>query len=287
MLNHMIMIQTPLNHIEELLINDIPPKLFSYLPDKWEKIGDILIIKLNKNLKKYSKIIGEKYAEILKCKTVLNDIGGILGKYRVPKTEIIFGSENTVTIHKENSIKYKLDVQKIMFSSGNMYERKRMANISNKNEIVVDLFAGIGYFTLPLAVYSKPKKIYSCEINPIAYEYLCKNISLNNVTSVVEPIFGDNRKFAPKNVASRVIMGYIGNTHRFFPTAIECLKNGSGNVHYHDVFPDKLVPNKPLKIFKEISEKYNLKINLLNYKCIKSYAPGVSHIVFDIDIGDL
>jgi len=33
-----------------------------------------------------------------------------------------------------------------MFSSGNMDERIRMSMISDKNEVVVDLFAGIGYF---------------------------------------------------------------------------------------------------------------------------------------------
>ncbi len=61
-----------------------------------------------------------------------------------------------------------------MFSSGNMNERIRMSNISKPNEVVVDLFAGIGYFTLPIAVYSKPKKIYACEKNPISYDFFVK-----------------------------------------------------------------------------------------------------------------
>jgi len=61
-----------------------------------------------------------------------------------------------------------------MFSSGNMDERIRMSMISDKNEVVVDLFAGIGYLLCRMAVYSKPEKIYACEINPVAYDYLAK-----------------------------------------------------------------------------------------------------------------
>ncbi|MCK5112822.1 MAG: hypothetical protein KAQ84_04705, partial [Thermoplasmatales archaeon] len=155
LLNHVVMIEAPLNQIKRLLSNEIPSELICCLPDRWEKIGDVLTIKLNGNLKNYQEKIGKKYAEILHCKTVLNDVGGISGTYREPKVGILYGSKNTETIHKENGIRYKLDLQKIMFSSGNMDERKRMANISNKNETVVDLFAGIGYFTIPMAVYSK------------------------------------------------------------------------------------------------------------------------------------
>ncbi len=286
LLSNIAMIETPLSQIKKLLSNEIPSELICCLPDKWEKIGDVLTVKLNESLRKYQEKIGERYAEILHCKTVLNDVGGISGTYRKPKVEILYGSKNTETIHKENGIRYKLDLQKIMFSSGNMDERKRMANISNKNETVVDLFAGIGYFTIPMAVYSKPKKIFSCEINPIAYEYLCKNIVLNHVTSVVKPLLGDNRSMAPKNIADRVIMGYIDDTYRFLPTAIDCLKNGTGIIHYHDVFPNELIPEKSLKFVQEISKKYDTNAKLLKYNYIKSYAPGVSHVVFDIKIGE-
>jgi len=280
------MIETPFDQIKKLLLNEIPSELVNYLPNKWEKIGDVLIIKLSDRFKKYKQKIGEIYAKTLHCKTVLQDIGGISGIYRKPTVDIIYGSKNTETIHKENGIKYKLDLQKIMFSSGNIDERKRIANISNKNEIVVDLFAGIGYFSLPIAVYSKPKKIYSCEINPIAYQYLCKNIVLNHVTSIITPLFGDNRKTAPKNVANRVLMGYIDNTQRFLPTAIKCLKNCTGIIHYHDIFPNNLIQEKILKIIKKITKKHNTDTKLIKYKNIKSYAPGIDHIVVDILIGD-
>jgi tRNA wybutosine-synthesizing protein 2 len=278
--------KNPYQEIKIFLSEKIPTNLIDIIPIKWEKIGDVLIIVLESELEKYKFIIAEKYAEVLNCKTVLNDVGGILGELREPQVEIIFGDKETITIHKENGIKYKLDPQKIMFSSGNMDERIRIAKISNESEIVVDLFAGIGYFSLPIAVYSKPKKIYACEKNEISYKYLCENIILNNVLDKVQAFKGDNRIVAPKNVADRVIMGYIGDTYKFLPTAFNCLKDCRGIIHYHEKYPDKIVPEKPLEQIQKIADDFERSINLLKLKKVKSYAPGISHFVFDLRIED-
>ncbi len=280
------MIEKPIQKIKDLLQKKIPFELIKLIPEKWEKIGDIVTIKVDKKLENYGEIIGKTYCEVLHCKTALNDFGGISGTYRKPNVKLLYGSKDTETVHKENGIRYKLDAQKIMFSSGNMDERLRMAKISNKNETVVDLFAGIGYFTLPMAVYSKPKKIFSCEINPVAYDYLCKNIVLNHVTKIVDSLLGDNRNVAPKNVAGRVIMGYFEDTEKFLPTAFDCLKNCTGIIHFHNVCSDELIPEKPLKVIEETADKYKKNIELLTHRVIKSYAPGVSHIVLDIQVGE-
>jgi tRNA wybutosine-synthesizing protein 2 len=276
----------PYEKIKKKVTNIIPPHLIDKIPKKWEKIGNVLLFKLPSEFNNYKNEISKIYAQVLKCKSVLNDIGGIEGVYRIPKVELIFGSNNTETIHIENGIKYKLDPRKIMFSSGNMDERLRMSNISNENEVIVDLFAGIGYFSIPIAVYSKPKKIFSCEINPISFDYLCKNIVLNHVTSIIEPLKGDNKNTSPTNIANRVILGYFGDTKKYLPLAFKCLKNKSGVIHYHDIFSDDIVQFNPLKIVDDIAKKYKIKTKCLKYRNVKSYAPGISHYVFDIKIGE-
>jgi len=279
------MIETPFDQIKKSLLKKIPQDLIIKIPDKWEKVGDIGIIKLPSLLENYSYTIGKSFAEILQCKTVLNDVGGITGIYREPENKIIYGSNDTITIHKENDIRFKLDPQKIMFSSGNMDERIRMATISNKKETVVDLFAGIGYFTLPMAVYSKPKNIFACELNPVAYNYLCENIVLNDVSNIVTPIKGDNRDVAPKNIADRVVMGYIEETYEFLPIAIKCLKGKKGIIHYHEVCPDESLPDRLLINIDRVAEEFNRKAELITYKHVKSYAPGISHVVLDVRLG--
>jgi tRNA wybutosine-synthesizing protein 2 len=276
--------ERPFDAIKENLSEEIPAELVKKIPNKWEKIGDVLIIVIPTFLDKYKKIIGETYADVLKCKSVLNDHGGISGEMREPNVELIYGSNDTETIHFENGVRFRLDPQKVMFSSGNMNERIRMATISKPDEAIVDLFAGIGYFTLPIATHSSPKIVYAIEKNPVAYNFLCKNISLNNVSNVVDPIMGDNREVAPENVADRVVMGYFGATIRFLPTAFRCLKDGSGMIHFQDKFPDDDVPNIPIEHINNEARKFGLIVDLQNHIKVKSFAPGISHYVFDLGV---
>ena len=276
--------QTPFESIKKTLSLVLPSGVMSRLPDKWEKIGTVVTIKLPDKLKQYQEIIGKVYAEVLGCTTVLNDVGGISGVYREPVVEIISGASITETIHTEYGIRFKVDPQRIMFSSGNMAERRRMATISNRHETVIDLFAGIGYFTLPIAVYSKPKKVFACEINPLAYRYLCTNVVLNHVTDVVEPLLGDNRKIAPKDCADRVILGYLKEPQMFLPVGLECLRNQSGVLHYHEVVPAELIPELPLKHIETAAKNYHRSVELLKVNVIKSYAPSINHVVLDARI---
>ena len=287
LITQLIMSKTPLIEIKNNISGLIPDDMIQYIPKKWEKIGDILILKIEKSLKNYEKIIAENYACVLKCKAVFKDTGGISGSFRKPSVKWLYGSKDAVTVHWENNIRYKLDISQLMFSSGNMDERIRMANISNENETVVDLFAGIGYFSIPMAVYSNPKRIYACEINPLAYKFLCENILLNDVSDIVRPILGDNRDVAPKNVADRVILGYLDYTYIFLKTAFSCLKNSRGIIHYHVKFPDTLIPNKPFEEVENKIKQFKKKAVLMNFKKVKSYAPGISHVVLDIKIEDL
>ncbi len=276
--------KTPLEKIKKQLEKKIPSHLVEKLPTKWEKIGDVLVFSLNSHLEKYKIEIAKVYCEILKCKSILQDVGGISGELREPKVKLIYGEKNTETTHKENGVKFKLDPEKVMFSSGNMNERIRISNITNSEETVVDLFAGIGYFTLPIAVHSKPKKIFACEKNPKAFYYLKKNILLNHVSDIVEPLKGDNRYIAPKNVADRVVMGYFGNTIDFIDTGINCLNDKCGIVHLHDKFSEKNIPDIEFEKIKQKIREYKRDVNLLKCNHVKSFAPGISHYVFDLEI---
>ena len=149
---------------------------------KGKLIGDILVVKK----------VPDNLDEIIKLPYInkIVKLGQIHGQKREPEVEMIYG-EGTETIHKENYCKFKFDVSRIMWSKGNTGERLRMSKIPEDNETIIDMFAGIGYFTIPMAVHSNPKKIFSIEINPVSYDYLCENIKLNKVENTVEPILGD------------------------------------------------------------------------------------------------
>jgi len=239
---------------------------------KGKVIGDILVIKGDiENPEKLLETPGVN--RIVK-------LGRISGLKREPDVEMIIG-EGTETIHRENKCSFKLDVSRIMWSKGNTTERKRMSTIVKQGETVVDMFAGIGYFSIPIAVHSKPAKIYSIEINPISYGYLCENVHLNKVEGVLEPILGDCREIAPLGIADRVLMGYIGNTNEYLDVAIDVLKEG-GIIHYHESVPDKLKFTRPVDRINEAAIASGREmVEILNKRIIKPYSPGVYHVVVD------
>ena len=274
--------KNPFKQIRDNLTSVLSEEELNELPNKWEKIGDVLILDLAEDLSDNEEKIAEVYADVLSCKSVLKNEGKISGQLRKPAVTYIYGDENTVTIHKENNVLYKIDPAKVMFSSGNMDERIRMGNIVEPGEIVVDLFAGIGYFSIPMAVHGKAKKIFSCELNPIAYSYLKENIVLNKVSDIITPLVGDNRNVAPKNVADRVLMGYFGNTHTYLPLAFQCLYFQNGIIHFHDRFPDENVPDLPMSYIEKQARSAHRDAELMQIKKVKSVAPGISHYVLDV-----
>jgi tRNA wybutosine-synthesizing protein 2 len=260
----------------------IPEELKAFLPKKWELLGDVLLMKIPDELADLKREIAQEYAAELQAKTVCLDLG-IEGELREPKVELLFG-EKTETIHKENGVKFKLDVAKLMFSSGNIDERIRMATVARKDEIAVDMFAGIGFFSLPMAVHSKPKKIYACEKNPVAHHYLEENVKLNSVEDIVFPVLGDNRDFVENNIADRIVMGYLEDTHAYLSKALDILKEDGGIIHYHEKCPNELLKERPIEKVREELAKRRRDIESMEMRKIKSYAPGVSHVVLDIKV---
>ncbi|MFP3872177.1 MAG: class I SAM-dependent methyltransferase [Candidatus Natronoplasma sp.] len=256
---------------------DLPEKEKEILPNRWEMIGEVLLIKLPEELHGKKEEIGGAYAEVLGAKTVMLQ-GGIEGRKREPKVEKIYGKE-TETVHLENGISYKLDTADIMFSSGNIDERIRMAEVVEEGEVIIDMFAGIGYFSLPMAVHGDPDKVYALEINPTAFHYLRDNIKLNGVEKIVEAWHGDNRDFSFKG-ADRVVMGYLHETWKYLDKAVGFIED-EGTIHYHTTCLDSDFPEG---VKEELEDDLDEDFEILTIKKIKSYAPHVFHAVADVRV---
>lgn len=263
--------------MEQILAEvEIEEDLKEYLPRKWELLGDVLVMRFPEPLENEKEAIATKYAEVLGAKTVCEEVDTISGTYRTPNLEVLIGQE-TETVHKENGVLYKMDVSEVMFSSGNIDERVRVAELDCESETIVDMFAGIGYFSLPLAVHGSPSRVFACEINPVAYHYLNENIALNGVEGTITPIMGDNRDFQAEGIADRVLMGYVDHTERFLPKALELVREG-GVVHYHNTFPTDSLEESCMR---DLHEYVGNGHEVLRIREIKSYAPGISHAVID------
>ena len=144
--------ELPKENLIQILENKLPPNLLAMLPQALDVIGDIAIIDIPPELKSRENIIGEAILQTHRnIKTVLAKAGAISGTYRVREYDFIAGEQKTQTIHKEFGCQYHVDVAKAYFSPRLSHEHERVASLVQKGETVVDLFAGVGPFSVLIA----------------------------------------------------------------------------------------------------------------------------------------
>ena len=257
------------------------PGLADIAPKRWEYVGDIVILRLDEGCLPYKREIGKAYAEVLGAKTVCADVKGVSGEFRRPSMEVLYGTD-TEAVRLENGIRYRFDVTKVMFASGNTDERMRMRRLDCSGETVVDMFAGIGYFTLPLVKFSGARRVFACEKNPESYRYLIENVEGNDVSDIVVPILGDNRDIPGKAFADRILMGYVQTTSEFLPAALRMIRPG-GVIHYHDTFYVGERDARIKEIFDAACGDGGYRVEAVRE--VKSFAPSVSHYVADVRVG--
>ncbi len=260
----------------------------SRIPGSFQVIGGISLLKFPRNARVSAKEklkISEALMKILPNVRTVCEVSGIVGELRKPKIRFLSGDRSFRTIHKEHGIFYAIDVSKAMFSKGNLFERQRLICQIKPGESIIDMFAGIGYFSLGLARFSKAGRVISIEKNPVSFRYLKKNIELNHINNII-PIKGDCRSISKQRayvgIADRIIMGYLPRTYKFLPHAFRFAKPGC-IIHYHDTFLASELWKKPQKILETAARKAGYKIKILKKKKVKSFAPNVWHIVIDFE----
>ncbi|UCG95338.1 MAG: class I SAM-dependent methyltransferase family protein [archaeon] len=241
---------------------------------KYQKIGDIIILN-RKDMETAERLLSYQP----NTKTVMYRASSIFGRFREPKLKKLAGN-GTVTVHREHGCSFKIDVEKIMWSKGNHRERVRLINKVEKGEVIVDMFAGIGYFSIPLAKKSKAGRIYAVELNPVAFSYLLDNIRLNR-TRKITAINADSGKVDIPEKADRVLMGLLPSPRDFMPKALELARKG-GMIHYHGL--DGEEPDNLWQEVREACRKKKAKCELAGKSRVKSWNPKKWHWVLDVRI---
>lgn len=258
----------------------LPPGLAEQAPAKWERHGGVLVLRLPEALLPHGATVARAYADVLGLRTVLHDPEGVSGELREMRAVPLLG-DDPVALTVENGVKYRFDASRIMFSSGNVAERMRMARAPARGETVVDMFAGIGYFTLPLAVHARPARVHALEKNPLSHRWLVENVALNGVQGVVEPWLGDNRDFPHEGLGHRVLMGYFPHAERFLPKALRLLRPEGGVLHYHNTAPADHWAAEMTRQLVDAAMERGWAAEVLQARVVKTYSPGMVHAVLD------
>ncbi|MEM1659591.1 MAG: class I SAM-dependent methyltransferase family protein [Candidatus Bathyarchaeia archaeon] len=275
--------------IMDLLADKLPPHLLASLPRAIDFVGDIAIVEIPPELDSYKAEIGEAILNVHKnVRTVLAKAGAISGVYRTRKYEVIAGETKTETIHKEYGCRYHVDVTKVYFSPRLSYERYRIAQLVRGGETIVDMFAGVGPFSILIAKKHANVKIYAIDINPNAIALLERNVRLNRVDARVYPILGDaglviEQKL--KGVADRVIMNLPEKAIEFVGSACKAIKSQGGVIHFYSfATPENTIESVADKFKRKVEETGRKVERIISTRVVRETAPYEWQVVIDAQI---
>jgi tRNA (guanine37-N1)-methyltransferase len=277
--------------LRKILSGTLPPDKLTSVYNSYDIIGDIAIIRLTDASQKYSHIIAEAIMKVHKSiKTVLAQTSPIRGDFRLRKLEFITGENKTVTVHKESGCLFSVDVERCYFSPRLFYERRRVAEQVGNREVVTNMFAGVGCFSIVVAKHSDAEKLYSIDVNHTAVQCMQKNVRLNRVYGRVIPILGDAKEVIEKrlcHVADRVLMPLPEKAFKYLHYALLTLKETGGWIHYYDFEHAERNENPVEKVKLKVTEKLEssgVTFKILFDRVVRTTGPNWYQIVLDIVI---
>jgi tRNA(Phe) wybutosine-synthesizing methylase Tyw3 len=199
------------------------------------------------------------------------------------------GAEGWVTVW-ENRIPYSFDITRVMFCSGNVTERMRMAKQRSQGQVVVDLYCGVGYYTVPLLLHGGAQHVYACEWNPNSVLALRENLRRAGVSARCTVHEGDNRVTSMQldTIADRVLLGLLPSSVEGWPLAARALKATGGTIHVHENVHEGILAQwvedtraKFETLLQGLGKQ--LAVSIVHLERVKSYAPRVYHVVLDLD----
>lgn len=259
--------------------------------NSFDIIGEIAIIKLPVNASEKAQLVAKTIMSIHRnVKTVLLQTGPVAGDFRLRALKHVAGENKTSTIHREFGCLFAVDVAKTYFSPRLAYERMRIAQLVEPNETVVNMFAGVGCFSIIIAKYSKVSKVFSIDVNAAAFQFMQENIRLNRVYDKVIPLLGDSKEIVTsqlQHTADRVLMPLPEKALEYLPCAVSALKDTGGWIHYYGLEHATKTERPAEKVKFKITEKLEalgVNFEVPFVRVVRSTGPNWFQLAADMHI---
>jgi tRNA (guanine37-N1)-methyltransferase len=280
--------------LKTLLANKLKPNELKLLYKSYDIVGDIAVIRVPEALQQQSEIIVEAVMQTHKrVRSVWRQVGPVSGDLRLRELEWVAGERRTETVHREHGCVFKVDLRRCYFSPRLSYERMRIARQVQSGEVIVNMFAGVGCYSIIIAKHSEASKIFSIDINPVAVQYMQENVELNKVKERVLPIEEDAKRIVEerlRNVANRVLMPLPERAYEYLDCAVLALRLTGGWVHYYD-FEHAGKGEKPIeKVKMKVAgklENLDVKFETSFGRVVRTTGPNWYQVVLDVKILNL
>lgn len=259
---------------EERIIS--PEDLLGFRPS-FEVVGDIAMVE-DRDAERVAAALMSTNKSI---KTVIAPISDVEGEFRTRRFRHVAGEARTVTLHKEHGLRYRVDLEGAYFTPRLGTERLRIAGLVSPGDVVLDMFAGVGPYSLLLA--KKGAKVIAMDKNPVAVKYLRENALLNKVNRI-EILEGDAAELALRyeNRADHVIMNLPHSASEFLLPAMRAARS-EGMVHYYCIAPDDDL-YRDEELIRKAADEMDVDVEVLYKEIVRSYAPHRSNVVIDFRI---
>ena len=273
---------------EEALAERLSPDILSRLPKSFDVVGDITILELDSGLAVYETVIAGAIMEVHpNVRAVFAKSGEVSGAERIRPLRYIAGENRTHTIHKEYGCLFKVDLSKAFFSPRLSTEHQRVAQMVEKGERVIDMFAGVGPFSILTAKRLDEVRVEAIDSNPQAVELLQENVRANKVESKVHAHFGDAREVIRKELfqsASRVIMNHPSASKDFVKEACAALQPSGGTIHYYTFAGENWETDSRNDIEHVVKESGYVAERVLGIHRVREVAPMRWQVAVDLKV---
>lgn len=255
-------------------------------------VGNIAIIKTSQLSPEEAKATGDKILGIHKnVKAVYTQSGAIKSGFRDRELKLLAGEAKTTTAtHKESGCIFEVDLVKCYFSPRLSHERTRIAKLVQNGEVVVNMFAGVGCFSLVIAKTVAQVKVYSIDVNPTAVELMLENVRVNRVYGKVQPLLGDAKTVIEsqlQGVANRILMPLPELALQYLPAALMALKPSGGWIHFHYFVHATSIEDPIEKTKLQAAARLDglgVKYVFEYGRIVRSTGPNWWHIVLDVKV---
>ena len=276
--------------LKEKLSTELSAEELRQIYNSFDIVGDIAILKLAKGTAGAEAAAKQIMATHRGVKTVLAQTSAVRGDFRVRTLKLVTGVDRAVTRYREAGCVFAVDVERCYFSPRLSFERMRIARLVHSGETVVNMFAGVGCFSVIIAKSAPQTTVYSIDISPAAVKYMEENVRVNDVYGKVIPILGDAKEAIKAQLvgrADRVLMPLPEKAIEYLPYAISALKPAGGWLHIYD-FQHAARHEKPcektkLAIAKEL-EGLGAGFDSVYCRVVRSTGPNWYQTVLDVHI---
>jgi tRNA (guanine37-N1)-methyltransferase len=274
--------------LKQVLGSILTPEETAQVYSAFDQIGDIVIIKIPDELMPKKKLIADAIlANVKTAKAVFAQVSPVKGDFRVRDLEFIAGENRTITEYKEHACRFKVDVARTYFSPRLSTERQRIADMVGDNETIVNMFAGVGTYSVVIAKANRTCRIYSIDSNAAASELDKVNAKLNKVQDRIVSICGDAAQVIKDRLAGqadRVIMPLPERAKEFVDSAVLALKD-KGIVHYFaHVKADSKKAGQELGLQDAHGAFAKYDHQVLAVRVVREVGPRIYQIVADVSV---